>query len=244
MLRALLLLALALPAHSRELPASVDLSEQFPPGERRQHDLNSCHAFAAVGLLEAAIYRRAGGTLRLSDADLWVRQLVVRSHEGGLLLRDLRVGLRRGVTPGDWYQEMKARYKEGDKKKDLLPEVKTPEAKEARKAVRELLEGLEAQSVPSLPYSCMGRENRRDRIMELLADGLPVGVGVFLSRMSEPWKSKGKDDGLGGPHYVILKGYERTEKGVVFRVRNWWTGLDPDMHEDDLCALFATTWLQ
>jgi hypothetical protein len=246
MLRALLLLSLGLSAQARELPVSVDLSAQFSPGERLQQNLNSCHAFAAVALMEAAVYRRTGETIRLSEADLWVRTRTLLEREGGAMLHDLRVGLRRGVTPGDWYPEMKGRYEEGMKsgdllKRDLLPEARTPEAKKARRAVRDILRDAAASTKPHIPFSCVGREKRREHLMELLAGGVPVGVGVLLNRMEEPWKSK--RGSFGGPHYFLLTGYERTENGVVFKTRNWWSEPKSDLHENDLCALFASTWL-
>lgn len=51
----------------------ADLSDQFPTGCRAQGKTSSCHSFAAISLLEAAIKRRGGGTVELSDADLFVR---------------------------------------------------------------------------------------------------------------------------------------------------------------------------
>jgi len=226
MLRALLLFAL--PVAAAELPAAVDLSAQWVDGPRRQHDLNSCHAFAAVALIEAAHYRRTGRHVRLSEADLFVQRMVLRDRESGFLLRDLRIGLERGVAAGDWYELMRARYKAGVGKDELLPE--------AAGAPRVTVEG-QAETMPHVPITCIGRQRRRDHIMRLLAEGVPVGVGVLLERMREPFSSRG------GPHYFVLTGYETTPSGVIFKARNTWE-INPDVRESDLCALFATTWLR
>ena len=63
----------------------LDLSGQFPdPACRDQKDVGSCHAFGAVALLEAAIYRKheepGGSRVRLSEADLFVGNTVRKEN--------------------------------------------------------------------------------------------------------------------------------------------------------------------
>lgn len=117
------------PAAGHAAEAAVDLSAQFPPIVS-QGGVGACHDFVTVALLEAAIYRRhgevqppgqpAGGRLRLSAADLFVRRTVasfryfesiqanlkaglelqpaVRDSEGGHVKDDLRFALREGLA--------------------------------------------------------------------------------------------------------------------------------------------------
>lgn len=70
----LALLLLPLPAAAVE----VDFSDLYG-GPRDQCDTGSCHAFASVALLEAALRRRARDAepVRLSDADLFLQTTVI-----------------------------------------------------------------------------------------------------------------------------------------------------------------------
>jgi len=109
-LSALLVLASAASA----APASVDLTEQFTGGLRDQGATGSCHAFASISLLEAAIKRRGQGEDWLSSADLFVRvalqngayeivtlkdgSMIVTQKEGGKADADLEFALENGVA--------------------------------------------------------------------------------------------------------------------------------------------------
>lgn len=70
----------------------VDLSAQFPPdaAERSQGVAGTCHDFAAIALLEAAIHRRIGGHLALSQADLFIQDTLLNDD----------VGTRSAMAPG------------------------------------------------------------------------------------------------------------------------------------------------
>lgn len=58
-------------------PETVDLSAQFPTlALRTQNDTGACHIFSTVALLEAALNRRWGLKLQLSEADLFVRRMI------------------------------------------------------------------------------------------------------------------------------------------------------------------------
>ena len=97
----------------RAATGSADLSAQFPNTCRYQGKTGSCHSFAATSLLEAAIMRRGGGVVELSDADLFVRsglmgrllifeargeQFKIAPEEGGDPYDDLSVALSSGVA--------------------------------------------------------------------------------------------------------------------------------------------------
>lgn len=262
-------------ASSAPLPGRVDLSHHWADGPRDQAGLNSCHAFAAVALLEAAHHRATGAHLRLSEADLFARGTALRGlrsvalRENGLLREQLDFALRTGVWPGDGYAELAARHAgfgllaplEGKAAglEALLPQAATPEAAAARQAVAASFASFEARSESVLRYagtaartmvkgravSCRVKARRRDRIMRRLAAGIPLGAGVLLNGVSDPALAAQRD-AVGGQHYVVLAGYERGPQGVVFGIRNSWgrrPGWDAVLTEDDLCALFALTWV-
>ena len=117
-MRALLASALlTLAAAAAAAPASVDLSEQLTPGLRDQGGTASCHAFASVALLEAAIKRRGQGEQWLSSADLFVRvalkngayqilflsdgNMTVTQKEDGKPDEDIEFALENGVAHGE-----------------------------------------------------------------------------------------------------------------------------------------------
>lgn len=237
-----------------DLPSKVDLSAQFDPAPRTQGRLQTCHAFSAVALLEAAYYRATGERARLSEADVFLRAWTGRRvlTGNGLLREDLRGALDEGAAMGDFYPEFSARWKSGERRRDaLLPE--------AGAASRLFLSNVSIEgpgflhfagstvrtAVKNGPVRCHGRAKRRDLIMRTLADGLPVGAGFLLDGLSEEEAFEGDGGAWGAPHYMVLTGYERTEEGVVFTARNWWERLPvARIPERDLCALFALTWLR
>lgn len=132
------------------LPASVDLSAQFSKEERLQGEPGSCHAFAAVGLFEAAYWRSEKRRVRLSEADLFARKTVAggwmfaRKREGGFLIEDLLFARKQGIAQGDGYAEFLPRFvafrdtwskawrTPGSVLFELLPEALTPQAKKSR----------------------------------------------------------------------------------------------------------------
>lgn len=92
-MRALALVAL-LAAPALGAPAGADLGGQFPDAAtRNQGATGSCHIFTTVSLIEAALYRRHGLRLPLSEADLFVRKVVSDP--------DYYDRARKAVGPGD-----------------------------------------------------------------------------------------------------------------------------------------------
>jgi hypothetical protein len=258
------------------LPDSVDLSDQWVDEAREQSPLSSCHDFAAVALLEAAHYRRTGQRLRLSEADLFARGTALRGlrsvavSETGLLREDLRLALRTGVLPGDFYAEL-VKNRRGFSRlaplagrerglERLLPEAAAPEAEAARDAVRQALAPLRAGGpsffrflgsslrtvVAGRAVKCRGQARRRDLVMRKLAAGIPVGAGLFLNGVQDP-DLNARRDAAGGEHYVVLKGYERRGGAVSFLARNSWgerPGSRARLSESDLCSVFGLSWVQ
>jgi len=245
------------------LPDTVDLSGQFDPELREQGSVQACHAFAAVALLEAAHFRSTGERLRLSEADLFFRSRPLK--EGGVMRADLRYALKHGVLPGDAYvyDAMLARYlaRGGRPRRALdFPESLSEEARAKREDVRRKLEALTIDGTDGLVYfgsaartlaarravSCLGRGRRRDTIMSVLASGVPVGAGILLNGVADPGLRGDVPDDLGGAHYIVLTGYEKTPAGVTFSIRNSWgrrPGSAARLIEPDLCALFGLTWV-
>lgn len=121
---------------------SANLSLQFNnlgsvTYDRNQGDIGSCHVFASVALLEAALYRKTKVRYRLSEADLFLNRTVNHPHyyevfvgrlraeiqaekldyspqvlEGGWPSEDLEYAVANGVAKGsgkDW-AEFSARY--------------------------------------------------------------------------------------------------------------------------------------
>lgn len=114
----------------------IDLSGQFPTGSRDQADVGSCHAFASIGLLEAAYYRKHGEHAVFSDADLFLRNTVLNGNiysgnvadqgytwngkpelkEGGspstvLAVGDMEFAIRNGVATTPQYSAFLERYR-------------------------------------------------------------------------------------------------------------------------------------
>ncbi|MBI3298258.1 MAG: hypothetical protein HYZ75_08850 [Elusimicrobia bacterium] len=103
----------------------IDLSGQFPTASRDQHDVGSCHTFTAVGLLEAAYYRRTGEHARFSEADLYLRYRLMTGSaydawvwmkkpelaEGGMVKGDIEAALRYGVATTPQYEDFLERYR-------------------------------------------------------------------------------------------------------------------------------------
>ncbi|MBI5247275.1 MAG: hypothetical protein HY923_08840 [Elusimicrobia bacterium] len=108
-----LILMLALPAPADQ----VDMGAVFDEDFRDQCDTGSCHAFASIAILEAAMKRRRRDAepVLLSDADLFLRTNVINGVsaarysvdprlservliEGGWPSRDLRIALELGVA--------------------------------------------------------------------------------------------------------------------------------------------------
>lgn len=106
--------------------ASVDLRGQFvdPVSVRQQSTIGACHAFSAIGALEAAYDRHYGRHIRLSEEDLFLRRTVVSGRvygdfcssgtceldEGNYPQADIRHVLSHGVLTGSSYDSFLKRY--------------------------------------------------------------------------------------------------------------------------------------
>lgn len=127
----------AVPGHVGAGDPGVDLSGQFPTGSRDQGDVGSCHAFASIGLLEAAYFRKHGEHVVLSDADLFLRNTVLNGNiysgniadrgytwsgkpefkEGGspstlLAIGDMEFAIKNGVATTPQYSAFLERYRQ------------------------------------------------------------------------------------------------------------------------------------
>lgn len=262
---------------SPQSPEAVDLSFQFTGPARKQGHLGSCHAFAAIALIESAYFREHGIHVRLSEADLFVRRNALpalpflRSRETGMLRPGVTYALAHGVLPGDHYEAFEARYHAFKKRffkfldgrrsviDELLPESATPEGLAAREKIRVELEGfnVDGESVLKFAGAAARSAVKKDtvrcstaRVAGLLERqlnaGRPVGVGLNTGwTKSAAWRRE--SDGPGGSHYFVVKGYDRTDAGIVFHTRNTWSeeaGGSPDLSGEDLCEVFAMTWVR
>ncbi|MBI2363169.1 MAG: hypothetical protein HYV15_07285 [Elusimicrobia bacterium] len=115
----------------------VDLSGQFPTASRDQGNVGACHAFASVGLLEAAYFRKYGEHAVFSDADLFLRNTVLNGNiysgslfepgyawtgrpelkEGGspstlLAIGDMEFAIKNGVATTPQYSAFVERYRQ------------------------------------------------------------------------------------------------------------------------------------
>ncbi|PIP82623.1 MAG: hypothetical protein CO113_15680 [Elusimicrobia bacterium CG_4_9_14_3_um_filter_62_55] len=126
----------AAPAGKFKPGEGVDHSDQFPTGSRNQGDVGSCHAFASIGLLEAAYYRKYGEHQAFSDADLFLQNTVLNGNiysgsildrgytyngkadlkEGGssitlLATGDIDFAIKHGVATEPQYADFLGRYR-------------------------------------------------------------------------------------------------------------------------------------
>lgn len=107
-------------------PEFVDLRPQFSDGaNRNQCDVGSCHAFGAIGVLEAAYFRKNGKTIKLSEADLFLQKTVLtgdiynqfcsdgkcKVSEGNSTKEDLRHAIDKGVATNLSYSDFLERWR-------------------------------------------------------------------------------------------------------------------------------------
>jgi len=101
----------------------VDMNGLFADGDRDQAQLGSCHIFSAIAVLEAAYARQYGRTIRLSEADLFLRRMILGSQsvasladgvplfaQGGSAATDLNFALKTGVASGPDYYEFQKKF--------------------------------------------------------------------------------------------------------------------------------------
>ena len=67
-------------ATSAALPPKVDLHDHFLDDSRDQGPVGDCDVFAATALLESAYYRHYKQKIRFSEADLFIRSVLVYPH--------------------------------------------------------------------------------------------------------------------------------------------------------------------
>lgn len=205
---------------------SVDLSPQFDAEPREQGHRQSCHAFAAVALLEAARYRMSGERVRLDELTLFTavhRRRKVPPKEGGLLRDDLRLALEGEVFPLPWIKDLHVGGPSGLR----------------------FVSSAFRTAVKNGAVRCADKEKRRDLLVSRLDGGQPVGVGMLLDGASDP-DLAAEAGAWGAPHYMVVTGYARGDDGVVFDLRNSWgrrPGWKAKLRESDMCALFGISWV-
>ena len=106
---------------------AVDLSAQFADGHSRsQEDIGSCHAFASIALLEAAVFRAKGVHVMLSEEDLFLQDTVLNGEaysspcsegkcemvEGNFIASDLQWAFEHGVLKSMSYAKFAQRYRD------------------------------------------------------------------------------------------------------------------------------------
>lgn len=235
-----------------QAPARVDLSAQFGDPPRKQGDIGSCHSFTAVALIEAAYFRQYGRHVRLSEADLYVRRIVLPplsrliSREGALLRPELRYALERGVMPGDFYAEFETRYHAFAKRffkfldpkesvvDELLPESATEEANAGREKIRSEIAGFTVGGESFLKFiGAAARSTIKDgpircrhrRVAAMIERQLNAGrpVGIGLDRGWAQSPVWRQNSKGANAHYFTIVGYDRAESGLVFHTRNTWS---------------------
>lgn len=161
-MRSLALIALLAPGPDlAAAPRSADLSAQFPDAAARDQGVTGgCHIFTTVSLVEAALFRRHGLHLPLSEADLFVRKVVADPDyydrarkavgagdgaasaytfvEGGSPYDDIVFALTHGVAKGATapWSAFAARY-------DAYKKKRKTEIEEKRERVVETAGGVE-----------------------------------------------------------------------------------------------------
>ncbi len=126
---------------------SADLSWQFQ-APRDQGSIGSCHAFAATGLIEAALRRAYGISIHLSEADMLAlgvlrdKSMAVTGEEGGPILLDLQQALRYGLAT-----EKTVAYQDAERQVRM---IKT-QAQIARIAARAAISDLFQDSGSAVP---------------------------------------------------------------------------------------------
>jgi len=115
-------------------PSSVSLQDQFPDGPFRQQRASDCHDYAAVGVLEAAYFRKYREKVHFSEPDLFLGRTVLnpdfqhaaltgrpksraddvlaalRDQEGGEEAADVQYALDHGIARDPQYERFAKRY--------------------------------------------------------------------------------------------------------------------------------------
>ncbi|MFA6583066.1 MAG: hypothetical protein WCS77_02110 [Elusimicrobiaceae bacterium] len=104
---------------------AVDLSYQFEDyADRQQGNVGSCHVFTSISLLEAAYYRKYHRTIRFSEADLFLRKMLLDGSaytlflttgasvltEGGVPYYDSKFVIEHGVASAPSYDKFEKMY--------------------------------------------------------------------------------------------------------------------------------------
>jgi len=133
--------------------------------------------------------------------------------------------------------------------KHLLGEDK--EVPKDREFIRKLIEDFDPEEdrydVPAIAErdddsKCLkAGEDRRLQAKRLLDKKIPVVFGMNIAGLGE-WghgdaKSKAR-------HYFVVTGYADGKDGLVFKSRNSWGGLNPEVRADRLCRVYAVVWLE
>jgi hypothetical protein len=104
---------------------TLDLSYQFQdPADRNQGQIGSCHVFSSVSILEAAYYRKYHQKIKFSEADLFLRKVILSDdiyapfvyskqctlQEGGNAHLDSQFVIKYGVATSLSYEKLEKLY--------------------------------------------------------------------------------------------------------------------------------------
>ncbi len=163
----------ALSGWPQGLPASelsVDLSGQFASDCRDQGKTDSCHAFASIALLEAALKRNQKEDLQLSAADLFVRKTLLKSGA-----QAVEIPAEEGsvdvvqIETGDPYEDIRFAIRSGVARMGTVPWESFLEAYEEYKAQRKE-KCLEAFKQDSKPLAqCLAENSHLKAFLESLS---------------------------------------------------------------------------
>lgn len=166
------------------LPQTVDLAAQFPGAAvRDQGSTGGCHVFSTIALLEAALHRRWGLSLALSEADLFVSKVI---KDKGYYNRVI-TGVRRGestefvysfVEGGDPGDDIEFALKHGIAKARTAPWPAFAKRYDGfRKAQRAAIDDLQDKFIP-LNAAAKDVKEDLNRVGEQEAAGLTDYFGA------------------------------------------------------------------